>query len=311
MTEVGQLLSKEKQVNKIFAQIAGVPDPKTRVAMLGTGIAEPGDLLFFITHYPDEQSLYDNRPRARRASFYRRCYGFAEDDFDEWHVAVYLMGRKRKNHERINLWMLHSSPRSLRETDGVRIQHVSRTALINKPPASQTRMEVLQFKGISKDQRKKITDHASTMVGSKFDYSISRHALLTLVLGLPNLLHDQSSFACQSLVVSAYSAAGIWFPHPYKSFPYWNIGRLLGHPLGHSRDGVNPRYPYIMDHHIYRDPRLEVRATVHQNLSANELHFETGNLEKYSWNPTLRNRYGIENLNCGTSSVSFRRPDTA
>ena len=64
MTEAGQVVSKEKQINKIFSQIAGVPDHRTRIAIPGTGIAEPGDLLFFITHHPDRQSLYKNRPKT-------------------------------------------------------------------------------------------------------------------------------------------------------------------------------------------------------------------------------------------------------
>jgi hypothetical protein len=57
------MLSKEKHINKIFAQIAGVPDPETRIAIPGTGIAEPGDLLFFITHHPDKQLLYKRHSR--------------------------------------------------------------------------------------------------------------------------------------------------------------------------------------------------------------------------------------------------------
>ena len=171
------------------------------------------------------------------------------------------------------------------------VQQLSPAAIVKEPPASQTRMEILQFKGISKEQRKKITDFAFAMVGCKFDYFILRHAMLTLVLGLPNFLHDQRLFACQSLALSSYSAAGIYFPHPYKSFPLCNIGRLLGHPLGHPKGGVDPKYPYLMDHHIYRDPRFEIKAAVHQNLNTNELHLETGNLEKYSWNQSLRNKY--------------------
>jgi len=37
----GMVLSKEKRINKIFVQIAGIPDPETRIAIPGTGIAEP------------------------------------------------------------------------------------------------------------------------------------------------------------------------------------------------------------------------------------------------------------------------------
>ncbi len=298
MTEAGQVVSKEKQINKIFSQIAGVPDSRTRIATPGTGIAEPGDLLFFITHHPDKQSLYKNGPRTLKEfvkrpiePFFRRCYGFAKDDFDEWHVGIYFMGRKRKDHQRINLWMFHSHPPSLKEKGGVHVQQLSRAALVKEPLAPQTRMEILQFKGISKEQRKKIMDFASARVGCKFDYFILRHAMLTLFFGLPNFLHNQRLFACQSLVISAYSAAGIYFPHPYESFPLCNIGRFLGHPLGHPKDRVDPNFPYLMDHHIYRDPRFEVKAAVFQDRRATEMRLETGNLEKYSWNQPLRNNY--------------------
>lgn len=291
------VLSKEKQINKIFAQIAGVPDPQTRIAVPGTGIAEPGDLLFFITHHSDKQSLYKNSPGTLREllkrplkPFFRRCYGFVKDDFSEWHVGIYFMGRKRKDHRRVNLWMFHSHPPSLKDKGGVHVQQLSPAAIVNEL-AFQARMEILQFKGISKEQRKHITDFASARVGFEFDYSILRHAKLTLALGLPNFLHDQRLFACQSLAISAYSSAGIYFPHPYKSFPLCNIGRFLGRPLGHPKDRVNPNYPYLMDHHIYRDPRFEVKAVVYQCLTTNEFHIDTGNLEKYSWNQSLRNKY--------------------
>jgi hypothetical protein len=41
--------------------------PSHAVLFPGTGIAEPGDLLFFITHHSDKQAIYRNRPRTLRA----------------------------------------------------------------------------------------------------------------------------------------------------------------------------------------------------------------------------------------------------
>jgi hypothetical protein len=298
MTKMGQMLYKEKEINKIFAQIAGVPDPQTRIAIPGTGIAEPGDLLFFITHHPVKPPQDNNKPKSILGlaikplePLFKKWYGFEKNDFDKWHVGIYFMGRKRKHHQRINLWMLHSQPPTLREKGGVHIQQLSSAALVKKSPASQTRMEILQFKGISKEQRKIITDFASSMVGCKFDDFFFRHAKLTWALGFPNLLRHQKAFSCQGLVISSYSAAGIYFPHPYKSFPLCNIGRFLGNPLGNPKDRVNPKYSYLMDHHIYRDPRFEIKVAVHHSLNTNEFHLETGNLEKYSWNKPLRNKY--------------------
>ena len=297
-----EVLSKEKRINKIFAKIAGIPDPVTRIVIPGTGIAEPGDLLFLITHHSDKQSLYKNKPRTLKEliksplePFFRRCYGFAKDDFDVWHVALYFMGRKRKRHQRINVWMFHSHMPKRKQRGGVHVQHLSPTTLLSGSTASWRRLEIVQYKGISKKQRKQITDFALSKVGAKYDYFILRHAKLTLLFGLPNFLHDQNLYACQSLIVCAYHAAGIHFPHPCDSFPLCNIGRYIGRPLGHPENRVNPKYPYLMDHHIYRDPRFEVKAAVNIDPKTKDLKLETGNIEKYSWNKKLRDQYLTEN----------------
>ena len=71
----------------------------------------------------------------------------------------------------------------------------------------------------------------------------------------------------------------------------FNIGRYLGHPLGHPKDHVDPRYPYLMDHHIYRDPRFVLKAAVYQDPNTDEIILQTENLKKYSWNEALREKY--------------------
>ena len=115
--------------------------------------------------------------------------------------------------------------------------------------------------------------------------------ILTYALGMPNVFHNQKQFSCQQLAIAAYAAAGIYFPHPYKAFPIFNIGRYLGHPLGHPKDRVDPRYPYLMDHHIYRDPRFVLKAAVYQDPNTDEIILQTENLKKYSWNEALREKY--------------------
>ena len=77
-------------------------------------------------------------------------------------------------------------------------------------------------------------------------------------------------------------------------FPVVEYRAALGHPLGHPKDRVDPRYPYLMDHHIYRDPRFEVKAAVSYNVQSDCLELQTGTLRKYSWNPPLRVKYGVE-----------------
>ena len=132
-------------------------------------------------------------------------------------------------------------------------------------------------------------DFAGSKVGCEFDRAGGK--FLTYMLGLPNVYRKKDQFECQQLVIEAYAAAGIYFPHPYRSFPAFNIGRYLGHPLGHPRDRVDPRYPYLMDHHIYRDPRFVLKAAILQDPETREIVLQTENLKKYSWNEELRERY--------------------
>jgi len=285
-------LSREKSINKIFSLIAGIPDPETGIAQPGTGIAEPGDLVFLITHYPyktlkselngkDWKEAIRIRLRAR----WRECLGWDRDDLDEWHVAIYFGGRKRKDHKRINPYIIHATGK------GVQINQISPGDFTNAGINARTRMEIARFEGMRNEQKKEIIDFSRSKVGLAFDWLVGRNARLTYAFGLPNFRHDQNKFSCQQLVIAAYAAAGIHFPHPYKSFPVFNIGRFLGHPLGHPRDRVNPRHPYLNDHHIYRDPRFALKAAIYQNPKTGETIFETKNLEKYSWRPKLKEKY--------------------
>ena len=152
-------------------------------------------------------------------------------------------------------------------------------------------MEIMQFEGIRHEQRKEIIDFSLSKIGFPFDWSVGRHARLTYAFGLPNVLHSQNKLSCQQLAIAAYASAGIYFPHPYRSFPIFNIGRLLGHPLGHPKDRVDPRYPYLFDHHIYRDPRFKLKAILYEDPISGERILKTENLEKYSWNSELREKY--------------------
>jgi hypothetical protein len=61
----------------------------------------------------------------------------------------------------------------------------------------------------------------------------------SLVSALHNVLKKTESYVSEDssgnagASIAAYAAAGIYFSHPYRSFPIFNIGRFLGHPLGH------------------------------------------------------------------------------
>jgi hypothetical protein len=288
-----QVLSREKQINELYSQIAGVPDPETGIAQPETGIAQPGDLVFLITHHPCKTLKSEIKVKGWRESIrlrlrarWRVYLGFDSDDWDDWHVAIYYEGRKRKDHSRVNPYIIHAT-----EQKGVQINQISPGDFTNESPEVRTRMEIMQFEGITGEQRKEIVDFSLSKLGLEFDFSVGKHARTTYAFGLPNLLHNPNRYACQQLVIDAYAAAGIYFPHPYKAFPIFNIGRLLGHPLGHPKDRVDPRYPYLYDHHIYRDPRIALKAVVYQDAETGEGRLKTKDLQKYSWNKALRERY--------------------
>ena len=288
-----EILSKEKEINKIYSKIAGVPHHETGTVQPRTGIAQPGDLVFLITHYPYKtlKGELNSIPLKKVIkilirSKLRGWYGFDRDDLDEWHVGIYYEGRKRKDHTRINPYIIHSTWEK-----GVQANQISPGDFTNESPGARTRMEICQFGAITRDQRKKIVDFSLSKIGLTFDCSVGKHSRLTYAFGLPNVLHNRSKLSCQQLVIDAYAAAGIYFPHPYKSFPIFNIGRFLGYPLGHPKDHVDPRYPYLYDHHIYRDPRFTLKAVAYQDAETGEIRLETKDLQKYSWNEALREKY--------------------
>lgn len=278
--------------------ITGIPDPETGITRPGTGIADPGDLFFFVTHYPcqpvDDQidtKTLQGIIKMWTQPWRKELLGFERSDFDEWSVGIYVMGRKRERHTRINPWIIHSHPPDPEPHGGVHMQNISLRYLNSKILEEKHRIEILTFAHISQEERKRIVDYASSKIGAEFDFQVHRHAYLTYVFGLPNILHDQNRFSCQQLVISAYAAAGIYFPHPYRSFPKYNIGKILRHPLGHQKYRVNPKYPYLMDHHIYRDPRFLLKAALYWDSQSGEIKLETRNLQKYSWNKKLRDKY--------------------
>ena len=180
--------------------------------------------------------------------------------------------------------MIHSDVEN-----GVHIKQLTPNYFTNKGSEIRTRMEILQFKGIRIEEREKIIGFANSKAGLKYNREKGKY--FTYAFGLPNIFYNKNKYSCQQLAIDAYESAGIHFHHPYKTFPIFNIGRYLGHPLGHPKDRVDPRYPYLMDHHIYRDPRFVLKAGVYQDPDTNEIILQTENLKKYSWNEELREKY--------------------
>jgi hypothetical protein len=268
-------ISKQSRINEIYLKIAD--------------IAELGDLFFFINHYPLRtlKGEVDGKNWKAAIKYYIRAfYGCYMDDLDTYHLGVNIGWRKRKYHNKINLWFIHS-----RRDKGVHIQQITPGMFKNTSLESRSRVEILRFEGVSKEQRKIIVKFSNSKIGYEWDKSRLRYKILPFAFGLLNVRHKQNQFSCQQLAIAAYGAAGIHFPHPYKSFPIFNIGRYLGHPLGHPKDRVDPRDPYLMGHHIYRDPRFVLKAAVYQDPTTDEIILQTENLKKYSWNESLRETY--------------------
>lgn len=271
--------SREKLINDLYSKIVE--------------IAQPGDLVFYINQYPCEHSNYNKNNISCRQyildemkPWWKQWLGFDRDDYDGWHVGIYFKKQKRIRHQRINPWVIHST-----RAKGVHAEQISPGNFTNKIHEAKKRVEILRLNEITVEQRKRIIDFAYSRVGSEFDHANWLQTMLPYALGVPNIFYKQNKYSCQQLVIAAYASAEIYFTHPFTSFPIFNIGRYMGHPLGHLRGRVNTKYPYLMDHHIYRDRRFSVIATVYQEPETGEIRLERENLNKYSWNGALNERY--------------------
>ncbi len=271
--------SRERTIDEVYASIAE--------------IVEPGDLIFYITEFPHKSPKDEIRDDDWRSSiktrllpWYRTWYGLERDDLDNWHVGIYYAKKKRKNHSRINHWIIHSTVKK-----GVHYEQLMPSQFSNSGHEERSRVEILQFKGIKAEQREQIIKFAHSKVGSKFDHLYSLHIILPYVFGIPNIWRDSNQFSCQQLAQCSYGIAGIRFQHPYRTFPLFNIGRYIRRPIGHSNGAVNPKYPYLMDHHIYDDSRFLLKAAIFQDEKTNEFKVEKEHLTKWAWNEAKRKRY--------------------
>ena len=123
--------SRQCEISKILGKIASISDTESYMDQYGTGIAESGDLLFIITYYKNDiikDSVKDvewiDKIRAWMMGLWKPWAGFERDDSDDWHVGIYLIWRKRKAHNRKNIWMIHSI-----KNTGVNFQHINTTKL--------------------------------------------------------------------------------------------------------------------------------------------------------------------------------------
>ena len=247
-------------------------------------VAQPGDICFFITEDPD---LYNQlSPSAKK---YRKWIGFAPGDISIWHVGILSKFEKKPHSSQIRPYIIHST-----EGKGVFEQHISpeyftSRGMEGREEICRTVMEVLRYKGITSGQINRLLDFCRQQIGKPFPKSI-RGESLTYIFGLPNILTRPDQYACHSLVYAALNQIDIDFPHHLETAPIFNISKYLGHPLGHSGENVNPKYPYLRDHFLYKDPRFTSIISLTWEQFTDEV-LASNNPGKFSWNSDLANTY--------------------
>jgi len=113
--------------------------------------------------------------------------------------------------------------------------------------------------------RENIVAVARKQAGKSFDKLGIKGIPLQRLLGLPNLLSSADKFTCQGLSLFAYEMAGVAIPSL-------------------ARDGA-------VDHDLYRSPFLRPLLRVEEKTDGT---FKTTtNPEKYSWQPELKEIYGV------------------
>ena len=253
-------------------------------------IAHPGDLCFFICDGTNPLNYSYGWSLLRRVL--RRWRGFADVDNTLWHVGIISKFKKQKSHSQIRPYIIHS----IKE---VKEQHISPKWIFAESdatgkPQKRILMAILRFAGINSEKCEDLVAFCRNRIGKPFP-KLFRAEDLTYTLGLPNFLRKPDEYACHWLIYDAFESIGLSFPHQVATFPLFNIARHLGHPLGHSKDKVNPRFPYLRDHHLYRDARFQCLLLVYVDLPTGDMHISE-NPGKYSWNPKLAATYNIEDV---------------
>jgi hypothetical protein len=251
-------------------------------------VAEPGDVIFLISDYAQ---IMPQGMKLRR--LYQRYMGMAPNDLTKWHIALYVGPRKERNSGTVRPVILHAVHA------GVKEDYIMPSFFTNRMSQARgleeiSRIEVARFRGLTDEQRATIVRYCYDRVGMPFGEGGFKYTFWTYLLGLPAFAMTGKRIDCQTLVYRAYAEAGIDFPHHLEWAPFLNLGRLLGHPLGHPRDRVNLRYAYLEDYHFYRDPRVSPVLAISQDANTFEVSVEE-NPGKYSWNPVLRTVYACDN----------------
>jgi hypothetical protein len=249
-------------------------------------IARPGDVCFFITEDPD---CYQKISWSER--MYRKWMGFADGDISVWHLGILSKFEKKPKSSQVRPYIIHAT-----EEEGVFEQHIFPEYFTSKDmgqgsAVSRTIMEIVRNDSLTDQHNEQLVDFCRLQIGKPFPKSI-RGEGLTYIFGLPNLFVPPGQYSCHSLVYAAFDRVGVNFPHHLEAAPFFNLGKYLGHPLGHRREKVNPKYPYLRDHHLYQDPRFKSILTLTYAQYSQEI-FISRYPPKFSWNPRLAAIYNV------------------
>jgi hypothetical protein len=268
-------MSKRAQVRELFDAI--------------NQVALPGDLVFQIKEYHAPAPL-----RLRAKKVLRRCLGYDYLDNTIWHTSVYSDARKESAGATVRPCIWHTGRTHVKE------DHIPPAYFMNEPQehgyaGSTSRVEIGRLEGITDEQQCKIMQYCRSMIGKPFGEDGLTYTFWTYMLGLPALFSTNRKISCQAYVYFAYAYAGIDFPHHLEYAPIFNLAKKRGYPLGHPSDKVNLRFPYLEDHHLYRDDRVTILLAAYQDKVGQALVSEPYP-EKYSWNPKLKQVYKAQGL---------------
>jgi hypothetical protein len=253
-------------------------------------VASPGDVVFFVSHGAASTACTAFPILGRMYRRWRRWQGFVDEDTTVWHTAIYV-GAKKESHGSLERpYVVHSPTRGVEEIH-LLPSFFSSVRSDAGDVIQQGRIEIIQHPHLTPAQRAAIVAYVRRQIGKPFEDLGWRYLLWTYAFGLPTRCLTPDRVSCHGLAFQGYHHAGLSFPHQLDPAPFFNLGRYRRRPLfGHPPDRVNLDKLYLIDHHLYRDPRFQCVASVFEDAHSRQFRV-IEHPGKYSWNPVLQKRY--------------------